>query len=335
MAITAWTLSIGVLSVALVVAPRPPPPPAEQASATAVAIPKAAATPATITPPAKGVDEDNAPFDSTDCKACHEPAVTKLQQTRHGGLEQSCASCHDRAKSLAHSKGQADGLGTPGPSIKTMAARDVSATCLGCHEKGDRMHFAGSAHDRKDVSCISCHSVHSFKSVRSQLKTVKDSENCFSCHTQIRAKMMRSSHHPVREGKLDCSSCHNPHDGSKPKLLKTSWVNDTCYSCHAEKRGPFLWEHAPVRENCANCHDPHGSNHDKLLVAKLPFLCQRCHLNTRHPGTLYDGATSLAGASVPSAGVPTVSNRAVEHACKNCHQNVHGSNSPSGAYLGR
>jgi DmsE family decaheme c-type cytochrome len=102
---------------------------------------------------------------------------------------------------------------------------------------------------------------------------------------------------------------------------------DTCYTCHTEKRGPFLWEHAPVRENCANCHDAHGSNHDKLLVAKQPFLCQRCHLNTRHPGTLYDGNNALTGASV--------SNRAAEHACKNCHQNVHGSNHPSGPYLGR
>jgi cytochrome c2 len=29
------------------------------------------------------------------------------------------------------------------------------------------------------------------------------------------------------------------------------------------------------------------------------------------------------------------SNRAVEHACKNCHQNIHGGNAPSGPYLGR
>ena len=42
-----------------------------------------------------------------------------------------------------------------------------------------------------------------------------------------------------------------------------------------------------MRENCLNCHNPHGSNHDKLLVSQQPWLCQRCHLNTRHPGTLY------------------------------------------------
>jgi DmsE family decaheme c-type cytochrome len=111
-------------------------------------------------------------------------------------------------------------------------------------------------------------------------------------------------------------------------MIKAASVNEQCYTCHTEKRGPFLWEHAPVRENCLNCHNPHGSNHDKLLVAKMPYLCQRCHLNTRHPGTFYDGR--VGGGTLGLS-----SNRAFEHACKNCHQNVHGGNAPSGPYLGR
>jgi DmsE family decaheme c-type cytochrome len=110
-------------------------------------------------------------------------------------------------------------------------------------------------------------------------------------------------------------------------MVSADWVNEKCLACHTEKRGPFLWEHAPVRESCLNCHDAHGSNHDKLLVAKQPYLCQRCHLNTRHPGTLYDARNTVAAVSV--------SNRAVEHSCRNCHQNVHGGNAPSGPYLGR
>jgi DmsE family decaheme c-type cytochrome len=154
------------------------------------------------------------------------------------------------------------------------------------------------------------------------------SATCESCHAPIRAQGMRTSHHPVREGLMTCTSCHNPHDGSRPKMIKADWVNELCLQCHTEKRGPFLWEHAPVRENCLNCHNPHGSNHDKLLVAKQPYLCQRCHLNTRHPGTFYDGR--VAGATLANA-----TNRAAEHACKNCHQYVHGGNGPSGPYLGR
>jgi len=127
---------------------------------------------------------------------------------------------------------------------------------------------------------------------------------------------------------MTCGSCHNPHDGSRPKMIKAEWNNELCLQCHTEKRGPFFWEHAPVRENCLNCHNPHGSNHDKLLVSQQPWLCQRCHLNTRHPGTVYTGINA-AGAK------PTASNRAVEHACKNCHQNVHGGNAPTAPYLGR
>ena len=127
---------------------------------------------------------------------------------------------------------------------------------------------------------------------------------------------------------MGCEDCHDPHDGSRPNMIRADWTNELCLECHTEKRGPFLWEHAPVREDCLNCHNPHGSNHDKLLVAKLPYLCQRCHLNTRHPGTLYDGRN--AGTTIGGA-----SNRAIEHACKNCHQNVHGGNAPSAPYLGR
>jgi DmsE family decaheme c-type cytochrome len=127
---------------------------------------------------------------------------------------------------------------------------------------------------------------------------------------------------------MTCTSCHDVHDGSKPKLIKADYTNELCYQCHTEKRGPFLWEHAPVRENCLNCHNPHGSNHDKLLVSQMPWLCQRCHLNTRHPGTFYSNINAAGDAASPS-------NRAVEHACKNCHQNVHGGNAPSGPYLGR
>jgi DmsE family decaheme c-type cytochrome len=275
---------------------------------------------------AKPGTADAKPLDPNDCMACHEQVFsTSFTHSKHAGLEQSCQSCH--AGAADHAKGQMDGNDVKGPTVKGLKAAEINSTCLSCHDKGHQANWMGSVHDRRNVSCISCHSVHQAKSLRANLKTEHDSETCFTCHQAIRAKSLRTSHHPVREGKIDCVSCHNPHDSTTPKMVSASFVNEKCLECHTEKRGPFLWEHAPVRENCLNCHDPHGSNHDKLLVAKQPFLCQRCHLNTRHPGTLYDGVNALTGTSV--------SNRAVEHACKNCHQNVHGSNAPSGPYLGR
>src|SRR5271169_6540908 len=265
-------------------------------------------------------------FSTGDCATCHDRQVAMVQKTRHGRVDGQCGACH--GDPTEHLKSNLE-KGEPGPIVKlTTAKADViNKTCLGCHEKGNQANWHGGVHERRNLACTSCHSIHNFQSDRAQLKTVRDSETCFSCHAPMRAKSLRTSHHPVREGKMDCSSCHNPHDSTRPKMIKAEWTNELCYSCHTEKRGPFLWEHDPVRENCLNCHDPHGSNHDKLLVAKMPFLCQRCHISTRHPGTLYDGTNTATGLSL--------SNRAVEHACENCHQSIHGSNAPSGAYLGR
>ena len=95
---------------------------------------------------------------------------------------------------------------------------------------------------------------------------------------------------PVREGKMQCTTCHNTHGTTSVKLLRRAIRSPMpCTSCHADKRGPFLWEHAPSRDGCGSCHDPHGSPNDRMLAAKPPILCQRCHVSTRQPtSTLYD-----------------------------------------------
>lgn len=274
--------------------------------------------------------QDPAPThpDTGDCISCHEGMLTIFNRTYHAAEEQSCYACHQGAQAEEHNRTQLEGIDSPGPAITALPTEEANAVCLDCHETDDHPSWDGSAHERRGVACIECHSVHAFESELNQLKSADSATLCYQCHQQIRAQMLRTSHHPVREGLMGCESCHNPHDGSTPKMITADWTNELCLQCHTEKRGPFLWEHAPVRENCLNCHNPHGSNHDKMLQAKLPYLCQRCHLNTRHPGTFYDGAnagTTIAGAS----------NRAIEHACKNCHQNTHGGNAPSGPYLGR
>lgn len=260
------------------------------------------------------------------CQSCHEKEVATFRASRIS-RSATCDSCHgDTSNHLSAEteKGERGEI----TSFSKMKAAETNQKCITCHEDGAQAHWAGGAHERRGVSCTSCHSIHSFKSSQNQLKTAHEPDTCYACHSGIRAQSLRTSHHPVREGLMSCSSCHNAHDGSRPKMIKADWNNELCLQCHTEKRGPFFWEHAPVRENCLNCHNPHGSNHDKMLVSQQPWLCQRCHLNTRHPGTLYSNINAAGDR-------PTASNRAVEHACKNCHQNVHGGNAPTAPYLGR
>jgi DmsE family decaheme c-type cytochrome len=127
---------------------------------------------------------------------------------------------------------------------------------------------------------------------------------------------------PVREERLQCSSCHNVHGTANVKMLRVgTTIDESCTSCHADKRGPWLWEHAPVVESCVTCHDPHGSNNDRMLVAKQPFLCQRCHVTSRHPPTVYEGYLLNNSQNA---------NKIYARSCTVCHQLVHGSNSPSG-----
>jgi DmsE family decaheme c-type cytochrome len=279
----------------------------------------------------------SAGWSASDCATCHEKATgPTFQHSKHARDPQSCATCHTDV--AAHMKAQMGGdKNGPVPSLKKLSAAQVSDTCLKCHEKGGQQNWHGGMHERRAVGCTSCHSVHSFKSKTAQLKTENASEACYTCHKSERAKMMRTSHHPVREGKMECSSCHNPHDGSRPKMLLADSTNELCYKCHTEKRGPFMFEHAPVREDCASCHEPHGSNHKRLLQNKLPNLCWNCHFTgSGHFGSGDNLSTEKGVPVAPTgavSGYPTANSRFIEKACKNCHVNLHGSNSPSGAFF--
>ncbi len=149
---------------------------------------------------------------------------------------------------------------------------------------------------------------------------------CYSCHQLQRSETLRAFAHPFFDGKMACTGCHSPHDATAESLFARQSLNDTCYQCHAEKRGPYIWEHAPVAEDCGLCHAPHGSNHPGMLTQRAPLLCQSCHSQSGHPSIVQD-ATGLATAA-PSQYL-------LGRSCMNCHQQVHGSNHPSGSRLMR
>jgi DmsE family decaheme c-type cytochrome len=252
--------------------------------------------------------------DPAQCVACHEASTITFEHTMHaralgheGSGADKCESCHGpRSKHIEN----------PDTSLafEKMEAQQQSSVCLQCHEGGSRFGWKAGAHRANDVSCTSCHVVMKKNTERALLAKSTGPDTCYQCHREVRAQMMKVSHHPVREGLMDCSSCHNVH-GSTPDLLVKNTQNETCNSCHTDKRGPFLWEHAPVRESCSNCHTPHGSNHRALLVKKDTFLCLSCHS--------YGGHINLPRYNRTS--------NPYGQGCMNCHITPHGSNHPSGA----
>lgn len=265
----------------------------------------------------------------TNCTDCHNTApVTDIFKTPHAVKgdprspmgQQGCESCHGPASG---------GSSHPtvifkGPNASPIAARNER--CLACHQNGARMDWVGSQHQNNNLACVSCHTIHVAKDPI--LVKATQPEKCFSCHAEQRALTLQNSHHPIREGKVVCSDCHNPHGSAGPTLLKKVRVNDTCYGCHADKRGPMLWEHQPVREECTNCHNPHGSVNPRMLKEKVPFLCLGCHAATNDMGGY---GVSVHGSSSQLAPGNSDFFLTGDRSCLSCHSQIHGSNSPSGS----
>jgi DmsE family decaheme c-type cytochrome len=271
------------------------------------------------------------PDRAADCMGCHAPSadvpVQSILHTVHGrmaeGGNRNCIGCH--GASVAHSRAPLEkapqiSFGPRWPS----SPRQRDDTCLACHQGGAQMLWAGSVHHDEDISCNQCHAVH----VQRDPLLDKPSQAgvCYQCHPRQRTEANLPSRHPIKEGRTACGDCHNSHGSATPFALHQPTLNDNCYSCHAEKRGPYLFEHAPAAEDCSLCHQPHGSINDNLLTARSPFLCQQCHSAAFHPSTLYSGSGLPGG---------DANQNMLGKNCLNCHSQVHGSNHPSGAVLTR
>lgn len=257
------------------------------------------------------------------CLTCHEDQQYKgtahalAANPRTPAAGRGCESCHGPGKAHADAGGDTTLI----VRLGQLKPQEASEYCVTCHTRGTHALWSGSQHDQRNVGCISCHSVHDAKGPKA-LKAANETTQCASCHKNITNRQLRFNHMPLREGKMECSSCHNVHGSSNLRLLKTGYtIDQSCASCHAEKRGPYLWEHAPVANSCVSCHDPHGSNNDRMLQAKQPYLCQRCHVTSRHPPTVYEGFLLQNSQNA---------NKIFGRSCTVCHQQIHGSNSPNG-----
>ncbi len=275
------------------------------------------------------------------CNKCHEESHDSIKATAHGHKNDAkgtmCQSCHGDATEHVAARGKKPLAGNK--MVKATTPDEKSAVCMSCHAGNRQLAFWESGkHAKNDVACSSCHSIHGKNkgptpAIYTTTSRPIEAEICGTCHTQVRTATMKTSHHPIQEGKVKCSDCHNPHGALSQAMVKHESVNQQCFSCHADKRGPFVFGHPPVEENCLTCHTPHGSSHGKLLTEKVPNVCQDCHTQGRHPTSYYDQNQSwiLADGTVRT----TASNRLVYRSCLNCHNSVHGSNAPSnrGRYL--
>ncbi|MEA5444685.1 DmsE family decaheme c-type cytochrome [Gammaproteobacteria bacterium AB-CW1] len=273
-----------------------------------------------------------APGGERACVMCHMPddehPLAAIRHTPHGmsgdprspaaGLQ--CQSCH--GPSAAHLEVK-DGVRpqTAVPFDQDTPAKTANRACLDCHDDYSQRHWHGSGHEFAEVTCADCHQSHTAVDPMMRPGPAREAV-CLECHSNVRSEIHRPSTHPMRAGQMSCMDCHAAHGSPSEGELVAASLNETCYGCHAEFRGPVLWEHPPVRESCSNCHEPHGSVHDNLLKTRAPQLCQQCHSAAFHPSTAPDGS------GVPPQGA---SASMLQRNCMNCHTDVHGSNHPSGA----
>ena len=273
------------------------------------------------------------------CAGCHEATVNHYKSSVHGSKGNlrgpanggECSTCHGDGTEHVKAGGGRGTMKNIGGANMTVSADDKNAVCMTCHAGGSkRMHWDTSTHQARGNACTSCHTMHTTDKV---LTKITQPDVCFNCHKQQRLDANRTFRHPILEGKVACSDCHNPHGSIGRALMKRDSVVETCYQCHAEKRGPFVHSHDPVNEDCSICHNPHGTVYDSMLKQRPPFLCHSCH--SPHGG----GIPQLRGVAAGTPGGPPVPPAAITgrpqvfytqgRGCLNCHTQIHGGNNPA------
>jgi DmsE family decaheme c-type cytochrome len=255
------------------------------------------------------------------CFRCHGD---KAEATRVGHPHQicgavgfSCTTCHD-----------------PHGQIIEETRTEL---CLTCHKGHPTASWQSSTHSQYGVACTDCHNPHPCTEVSPVVgiehtnirrpkrlpMAVDEPFVCYKCHQDTYAQFSLPSHHPVKEGKMVCSDCHDSH-GQHEGNLNQPTLNMVCYRCHADKEGPFAYEHPPVTENCAICHNPHGTVANNMLHQPTTFLCLRCHTGHRTSPSGPNHAPLLG-----DVGNSPSLQRAFFTDCTQCHSQIHGSDVPS------
>jgi DmsE family decaheme c-type cytochrome len=284
------------------------------------------------------------------CLDCHADKAESFSKNVHGRLadfemmggQQGCEACHGPGSLHVEGMGEKEKILRP----DRLTAEETGAICATCHTDGGLMDWTHSEHALADLSCTNCHSMHAEDTETAMLKE-EDPDLCYSCHQEQMAKSNFPSHHPIKEGKMSCGDCHNPHG----ELNTAERTNDLCLDCHTRYQGPFVFGHAPVEDDCTICHDPHGSVANNMLAQNEPFLCLQCHEGHFHmlrkgaevetvadiTGTrVWNGLRTHDGSADNFEEIQAANPHGAEGwqksygtKCTSCHKVVHGTDNPS------
>ncbi len=266
------------------------------------------------------------------CASCHGDTQKNFQHAFHKQQGVDCEDCHGNGSLHVDAGGDTSKI----ISFWKRPAQAANGVCLGCHAREEKVRYwMSGSHSANHLRCVDCHQVHA-QALAAATETLRfdtvtqgalaaasvspetnvvlrprsaTNDACLKCHETQRAQMSMPYHHPLREGKMGCVDCHDPHGGRAGNNLRAANVNELCLGCHAQYRGPFSYQHPPVTENCLNCHNSHGSPNTNMLSISEPALCLQCHAG-HHNG----------------AGLPLAAR------CTNCHGSIHGTDvaTPSG-----
>jgi DmsE family decaheme c-type cytochrome len=246
------------------------------------------------------------------CATCHEEVSKKFEgnphtklANQHGVAGVNCEGCHGPGGAHVEGGGDVTKIFNPAKA----STKEVNAKCETCHA-GTHPNFDRSPHAKANVGCISCHDIHGSKD--ETLLKAPQPTLCYQCHADQKAQFEMPIHHKVNEGLVKCSDCHDVHGSFLANNVRsTEDSNAVCTKCHTDVRGPFTFEHAPVRaEGCTTCHTPHGTQNPRLLnMPSVATLCNQCH-----------SPLSAGGVHGLDAGSTTVT------PCVTCHTFIHGSN---------
>ncbi len=253
------------------------------------------------------------------CADCHDEVAAAFARTPHGLSSKavSCVSCHSGGAQHVEAGGDASLIGTP-------AGAAGATVCASCHGSSLHRGWGGAtpAHAEGGVHCTDCHGVHQAAARPRALLRQEPEALCASCHPAEVGDFMRPYGHRLDRAGLQCVSCHDPHAGSGTDSLRVDRSGDgPCVSCHAEKRGPFVFPHpgdgaGDGADGCLRCHQAHGSSNPMQLTrARVDQLCLECH-------------SPLGGDTLGSQPPSLHDLRSPRYRnCTVCHVAVHGSQS--------